>query len=47
MDIKFEPPRLQGTPEQKLHQLEAWVRNLCEKLNIAFDEREANKNGRS
>ena len=43
MEIKFEPPRLEGSGEEKLRQLEAWVRVLCEKLNIAFDMKEREK----
>lgn len=41
MIIKFEPPRLEGTAEQKLQQLELWVRVLCEKLNICFESLES------
>ena len=34
MDIKIEPPRLEGTAEEKLVQLELWVKKLCIELNL-------------
>ena len=37
MDIKFEPPKLEGTAEQKLEMLERWVKKLCAELNMLFD----------
>ena len=37
MDIKFEPPTLNGSKEEKEKQLIAWLRNFCMELNLAFD----------
>ena len=37
MDIKIEPPRLEGTAEEKLVQLELWVKRLCIELNLNFE----------
>lgn len=37
MDIKIEPPRLEGTAEEKLVQLELWVKKLCIELNLNFE----------
>ncbi len=45
MDIKFSPPTLIGSDGEKLKQLEAWVRNLCERLNIAFESVKEKNNG--
>ena len=37
IDIKFEPPKASGSTEQRLAQLEAWARIVCEKLNVILD----------
>lgn len=35
--IDFTPPKLRGaTAEEKLAELEAWVTQLCQKLNTEF-----------
>ena len=46
MDIKFEPPVLRGTEEERIRQIELWFKQLCENLNIAFDMMEGEINGR-
>ena len=37
MDIKIEPPKLEGTAAEKLTQLECWIKQLCISLNINFE----------
>ena len=38
MDIRFDPPRLEGSSEEQLRTLVRWLASLCEKLNISFAE---------
>lgn len=37
MDIKIEPPKLEGAVAEKLTQLERWVKQLCMELNLNFE----------
>ena len=37
MDIKIEPPKLEGAAADKLIQLECWIKKLCMELNLNFD----------
>ncbi len=37
MDIKIQPPRLEGTATEKLTQLERWLKQLCMELNLSFE----------
>jgi hypothetical protein len=35
--VRFEPPRTQGTAEERLRTLEAWSRSTSERLNVMID----------
>ena len=37
MDIKIEPPKLEGAAAEKLVQLELWIKRLCVELNLNFE----------
>jgi hypothetical protein len=37
MDIKFTPPRLSGTPEERLRQLNLWLATFLQSLNIMLE----------
>lgn len=40
MKVNLSPPRLTGTAEQKLSQLDRWLVQLCEQLNMKFNSEE-------
>lgn len=44
--MKFDAPKLTGTPEQKLEQLIMWLRRFLEELNITLEEIEITKGGK-
>ncbi len=35
--VRFEPPRTQGTVEERLRAMEAWSRSTSERLNVMID----------
>ena len=35
--VRFEPPRTEGTAEERLRALEAWARMICERHNVMVD----------
>ena len=41
--VRFEPPRTEGTVEERLRALEAWAKMICERLNVMIDSLEADK----
>lgn len=38
ISVRFEPPRADGTPEQRLRALEEWAIKICEMLNVMIEE---------
>lgn len=35
--VRFEPPRTEGTAEERLRAMEAWAKMICERLNVMVD----------
>ena len=38
ISVRFEPPRENGTPEERLRALEQWAVKICEMLNVMIEE---------
>lgn len=38
ISVRFEPPRENGTPEERLRALEKWAVKICEMLNVMIEE---------